>query len=136
MQLTTKQLDEILDLMDKEEALELEDQIEKALEKQSTAEKVQTASSAIPKGMLYCSQHTGIPSTDVRRNLQSNFCSTDSNSTNDKKKTDSEDGSSTKGPPVTEKKQTAAMSMGPNASSNKNTISEPKDVKNDTTKKL
>ncbi|KAK6621574.1 hypothetical protein RUM44_001381 [Polyplax serrata] len=109
VQLTTKQLDEILDLMDKEEALELEDQIEKALEKQSTAEKVQTASSAIPK---------------------------DSNSTNDKKKTDSEDGSSTKGPPVTEKKQTAAMSMGPNASSNKNTISEPKDVKNDTTKKL
>lgn len=51
VQLTTKQLEEILDLMDKEEALELENQIEKALEKQSLAEKVANPSSDSSKSM-------------------------------------------------------------------------------------
>lgn len=48
--MSAKQLDEILELMDKEEALELEGQIEKALEKQSMAEKI-AASPVEAKGI-------------------------------------------------------------------------------------
>lgn len=39
MNLTAKQFDEILQLLEKEEVLELEDQIEKALEKATTDKK-------------------------------------------------------------------------------------------------
>jgi len=44
VQLTTKQLDEILQLLDKEEILEMEDQIEKALGKNTTEGKTTTSS--------------------------------------------------------------------------------------------
>jgi LETM1 and EF-hand domain-containing protein 1 len=40
VQLTTKQLDEIIELLEKEEAIEIETQIEKALEKQVPVEKI------------------------------------------------------------------------------------------------
>ncbi|KAL0269503.1 UNVERIFIED_CONTAM: hypothetical protein PYX00_007211 [Menopon gallinae] len=40
VELTTKQFDEIIELLDKEETLEIEEQIEKALEKQSPVEKL------------------------------------------------------------------------------------------------
>ncbi|EEB13424.1 leucine zipper-EF-hand-containing transmembrane protein 1, putative [Pediculus humanus corporis] len=103
VQLTTKQLDEILDLMDKEEALELEDQIEKALEKQSLAEKI---TPPFPK------KETGSEITS-------------------EKKPESIEKSSPKH--ASASASSAAMSVSPNGSP---TITEPKDINNDTKKNL
>lgn len=104
--LNTKQLDEIIELLEKEEALELEEQIEKALEKQAPVEKIATSTKDSEKG--------------------------DSSSRDGEEK---KKGGGGEPPSSSEQPKKAAISVSPNGKGSK-TITEPKDINNGTSKKL